>query len=189
MNSAQELLTCTLHGQSLGLPVRYVQEVVTPLRCTAIPLAHDVVSGLINLRGNVITELDMRKALGLPARDEHESFRVVIIETDDGEVFGLIVDKVGEVMKPETNTLENTPKSLPRCWQDVGSGVLKLKEHLLVVLDIERFVQCTLEICARDKMEAAIAGTRGTIEQSPTHAGQSPTHEVPRMRDAGEAAE
>lgn len=164
MNNAQELLTCSLHGQSLGLPVRYVQEVVTPLRCTAIPLAHDVVSGLINLRGHVITQLDMRKALGLPDRDENEPFRVVIIETDDGEDFGLIVDQVGEVMSPETDTLEKTPKSLPKCWQDVGSGVLKLKEHLLVVLDIERFIRSTLEMSAQNQPEAAMMGIQGDVE-------------------------
>jgi len=159
MSAAQELLTCSLHGQSLGLPVRHVQEVVTPLRCTALPLSHDVISGLINLRGHVITQLDMRKALSLPDRDENESFRVVIIETDDGETFGLIVDQVGEVMSPETDVLEHTPKSLPRCWQDVGHGVLKLKEHLLIVLDIERFVQLTLEMSARNKLVAQMAGT------------------------------
>lgn len=164
MNNAQELLTCKLHGQSLGLPVRYVQEVVTPLRCTAIPLAHGVVSGLINLRGHVITQLDMRKALGLPDREENDPFRVVIIETDEGEDFGLIVDQVGEVMSPETDTLEKTPKSLPPCWQDVGSGVLKLKEHLLVVLDIERFIRRTLEMSAQNQPKEAMMGIQGAVE-------------------------
>jgi len=163
MNDSSELLTCSLHGQSLGLPVRYVQEVVTPLRCTELPLSHDVISGLINLRGHVITQLDMRKALGLPDREENDSFRVVIIETDSGETFGLIVDQVGEVMTQERKTLEQTPKSLPRCWQDVGSGVLKLKEHLLVVLDIGRFVQLTLDLAARNKLADVMAGTTAEV--------------------------
>ncbi|HKJ84275.1 MAG TPA: chemotaxis protein CheW [Mariprofundaceae bacterium] len=164
MNDAQELLTCSLHGQSLGLPVRNVQEVVTPLRCTPIPLAHDVVSGLINLRGHVITQLDMRKALGLPDREESDPFRVVIIETDDGEDFGLIVDQVGEVMRPETSTLEKTPKSLPPCWQDVGSGVLKLEERLLVVLDIERFIRRTLEMSDSNQLSSAMTGIQEAVE-------------------------
>jgi len=149
MISSQELLTCRLYGQLLGLPVLHVQEVVTPLRCTSIPLAHEIISGLINLRGHVITQLDMRRALGLPNRKENESFRVVIIETDKGESFGLIVDEVGEVMLPAANTFEKIPKSLPSCWQDVGSGVLKLKEQLLVILDIERFVRITLEMASK----------------------------------------
>ncbi len=148
MNHTQELLTCALHHQGLGIPVRYVREVVTPIRCTPVPLAHDVVVGLINLRGHVITQLDMRKALGLPDREQGDTFRVIIIETDGGEDFGFIVDQVGEVMRPEAIALEKTPKSLPSCWQDVGSGVLKLKDRLLVVLDVERFIHCTLEMSA-----------------------------------------
>jgi len=164
MNDSSELLTCSLHGQSLGLSVRHVQEVVTPLRCTALPLAHNVISGLINLRGHVITQLDMRKALDLPDREENESFRVVIIESDGGETFGLIVDKVGEVMTLGANVLESMPKSLPRCWQEVGSGVLKLKEHLLVVLDVDRFIQLTLELSVGKKLANAVAGTQEAAE-------------------------
>lgn len=165
MNGSSELLTCSLYGQSLGLPVSYVQEVVTPLRCTVLPLAHNVISGLINLRGHVITQLDMRKALDLPDRDENEVFRVVIISTEN-ETFGLIVDQVGEVMTPETNVLENTPKSLPHCWQEVGSGVLKLQERLLVVLDIERFVQLTVDLSCKNKLANAVAGIQESVEEA-----------------------
>ncbi len=151
MNHAQELLTCTLHHQDLGIPVRYVREVVTPVRCASVPLSHDVVSGLINLRGHVITQLDMRKALALADREKEDAFRVVIIETDSGEDFGFIVDRVGEVMQPAETALEKTPKSLPSCWQDVSSGVLKLKDRLLVVLDVEHFIHLTLEMSASGK--------------------------------------
>lgn len=146
MSKAIELLTCRLHGQNLGIPVRHVREVITPTRCTSIPLAHEVIAGLINLRGHVITQLDMRSALGLPAREEEKSFRIVIIETDSGEDFGLTVDEVGEVMRPETSIQEEMPHSLPACWRAIGSGVLKLDKHLLVVLDVEHFITHTLEM-------------------------------------------
>lgn len=146
MSKAIELLTCQLHGQNLGIPVRHVREVVTPTRCTPIPMAHDVISGLINLRGHVITQLDMRGALGLPAREQDKDFRVVIIESDEGEDFGLMVDEVGEVMPPDERIQEEMPHSLPECWRNVGSGVLKLEKHLLVVLDVERFIAHTLDM-------------------------------------------
>lgn len=146
MSKAIELLTCRLHGQNLGIPVRHVREVITPTRCTPIPLAHGVIAGLINLRGHVITQLDMRNALGLPAHDQDKPYRVVIIETDDGEDFGLMVDEVGEVMPPDSRVQEEMPHSLPECWRTVGSGVLKLEKHLLVVLDVDRFITHTLEL-------------------------------------------
>jgi len=146
MSKAIELLTCRLHGQNLGIPVRHVREVITPARCTPIPLAHEVIDGLINLRGHVITQLDMRAALSLPARDADKPFRIVIIETDGGEDFGLTVDEVGEVMQPDARIEDEMPHSLPECWRDVGSGVLKLEKHLLVVLDVERFITHTLEM-------------------------------------------
>jgi purine-binding chemotaxis protein CheW len=146
MSKAIELLTCRLHGQNLGIPVRHVREVITPTRCTPIPLAHEAIAGLINLRGHVITQLDMRQTLSLPARDAEKSFRIVIIETDNGEDFGLTVDEVGEVMQPDAHIQEEMPHSLPECWRTVGSGVLKLEKHLLVVLDVERFIAHTLEM-------------------------------------------
>ncbi len=165
-DKVHELLTCRLHGQALGLPVRYVQEVITPLRCTAVPLAHDIISGLINLRGHVITQLDMRKALRLPDREDHDAFRVVIIETAEGETFGLAVDEVGEVMRSRPETFEKTPLSLPPCWQAVGSGVLKLRDELLVVLDIERFVRATLDIAGENGRRPGEVETRETAREA-----------------------
>jgi purine-binding chemotaxis protein CheW len=146
MSKAIELLTCRLHGQNLGIPVRHVREVITPTRCTPIPLAHEAIAGLINLRGHVITQLDMRQALALPAREAEKAFRIVIIETDDGEDFGLMVDEVGEVMQPDAQIQEEMPHSLPACWRAVGSGVLKLEKSLLVLLDVERFIARTREM-------------------------------------------
>ena len=146
MSKAIELLTCRLHGQSLGIPVQYVREVITPTRCTPIPMAHAVIDGLINLRGHVITRLDMRGALDLPARETDKPFRIVIIESDEGEDFGLTVDEVGEVMQPDARIEEEMPHSLPESWRNVGSGVLKLEKHLLVVLDVARFITHTLEM-------------------------------------------
>lgn len=144
MSLLEDLLTCRLADHSLGIPVRHVREVVNPLHTTPVPLAHEVVAGLINLRGHVITQLDMRKALELPRREKGQPFHVLIIETDSREDFGLIVDGVGEVMRPEAKSMEELPSSLSPCWRRVGDGVLKLKDRLLIILNVERFVQYTL---------------------------------------------
>jgi len=138
-----ELLTCRVGQQWLGLQVKQVREVVTPQQRTEMPLAPDAVMGLINLRGRVITQLDVRKVIGLPVR-ESESFRVAIVETLSGEDFGLVMDEVGEVIELDPDKYEKTPKTLDRIWQDVSEGVLKQDDRVLVLVNVERFIAMTI---------------------------------------------
>ncbi len=143
MAQSSELLTCRVGEQWLGLQVKHVREVVTPQPTTNMPLAPDAVMGLINLRGRVITQLDVRKVIGLPDREE-DSFRVAIVETISGEDFGLVVDEVGEVVELDVDMYEKTPKTLDRVWQDVSEGVLKQEERVVVLVDVERFIAMTI---------------------------------------------
>ena len=138
-----ELLTCRVGKQWLGLLVRQVREVVTPQPSTEMPLAPDAVMGLINLRGRVITQLDVRKVVGLPAR-EGDKFRVAIVETISGEDFGLVMDEVGEVVDLDPDLYEKTPKTLDRVWQDVSEGVLKQEDRVVVLVNVERFIAMTI---------------------------------------------
>jgi len=138
-----ELLTCRVGEQWLGLQVQQVREVVTPQVCTAMPLSADAVMGLINLRGRVITQLDVRKVIGMPDR-ESDVYRVAIVETLSGEDFGLVMDEVGEVIELDPDLYEKTPKTLDRIWQDVGEGVLKLGERVVVLVNVERFIAMTM---------------------------------------------
>ncbi len=140
---SSELLTCRVGEQWLGLQVRQVREVVTPQPSTDMPLAPDAVMGLINLRGRVITQLDVRKVVGLPAR-ETEHYRVAIVETMSGEDFGLVMDEVGEVIDLDPDMYEKTPKTLDRIWQDVSEGVLKQEERVVVLVNVERFIAMTI---------------------------------------------
>jgi len=143
VQQSSELLTCRVGEQWLGLQVKQVREVVTPQPRTEMPLAPDAVMGLINLRGRVITQLDVRKVVGLPAR-ESDNFRVAIVETLSGEDFGLVMDEVGEVIELDPDMYEQTPKTLDRVWQDVSDGVLKQDERVLVLVDVERFIAMTI---------------------------------------------
>ena len=138
-----ELLTCRVGEQWLGLQVRQVREVVTPQGCTEMPLSADAVMGLINLRGRVITQLDVRKVIGLPDRDG-DDYRVAIVETLSGEDFGLVMDEVGEVIDLDPSLYEKTPKTLDRIWQEVSEGVLKQEDRVVVLVDVECFIAMTI---------------------------------------------
>lgn len=140
---SSELLTCKVGEQWLGLPVRHVREVVTPMQYTDMPLSADAVMGLINLRGRVITQLDVRRVIGLPPRTTGY-YRVAIVETVSGEDFGLVMDAVGEVIELNPEHYEKTPKTLARVWQMVSDGVLKRDDHVLVLVDVERFIALTI---------------------------------------------
>ncbi|MDQ6969733.1 MAG: chemotaxis protein CheW [Mariprofundus sp.] len=141
--AATEILTCRVGDQWLGFQVRQVREVVAPQTCTAMPLSADAVMGLINLRGRVITQLDVRKVVGLPDR-ESDVYRVAIVETLSGEDFGLVMDEVGEVIDLDPELYEKTPKTLDRIWQDVSEGVLKQDERVVVLVNVERFIAMTI---------------------------------------------
>ncbi len=138
-----ELLTCRVGDQWLGLQVRHVREVVTPQPSTEMPLAPDAVMGLINLRGRVITQLDVRKVIGLQDR-ETDNYWVAIVETMSGEDFGLVIDEVGEVIDLDPDMYEKTPKTLDRVWRDVSEGVLKQEERVVLLVNVERFIALTI---------------------------------------------
>jgi len=140
---SSKLLTCRVGSQWLGLQVKQVREVVTPQATTEMPLAPDAVMGLINLRGRVITQLDVRKVIGLQER-ESDAYRVAIVETMSGEDFGLVMDEVGEVIDLDLDMYEKTPKTLDQIWRDVSEGVLKQEERVVVLVNVERFIAMTI---------------------------------------------
>jgi purine-binding chemotaxis protein CheW len=123
-----------------GVDVLHVQEVLRSQPMTAVPQAPDVIEGLINLRGQIVTAVDMRRRLQLPARgaDEPESMNMVV-RTADGAV-SLLVDEIGDVLDMDPSTYERPPDNLARAAKDLIRGVYKLKDRLLLVLDEERTV-------------------------------------------------
>ncbi|MDX8382036.1 MAG: chemotaxis protein CheW [Ghiorsea sp.] len=139
-----ELLTCRVGDQWIGFPVQQVREVVKQQQRTHMPKAPDAVAGLINLRGRVITELEIRKVIGLSDRESGEPFHVAIVETLSGEDFGLIVDDVGEVIVMDNDRFETTPQSLETTWRQVSDGVLKQQDRVLILINVDRFVGLTI---------------------------------------------
>jgi purine-binding chemotaxis protein CheW len=132
-----EYVTVNLDDQLFGLPISRVQDVFIPDRLTLVPLAPPQIAGVLNLRGRIVTAIDMRRRLGLPPRDGKTPPIAVGIELK-GESYGLLVDAVGEVMKLSKDVCEPKPANIDARLAEVTSGVYRLDGHLLVVLDIDR---------------------------------------------------
>ena len=131
--------TFVLGNLCLGVSVLQVQEVIRHDRMTTVPLAPPEVRGLINLRGQIITALDLRRQLGLAAEGDPRA-HVVIREGD--EAFSVLVDEVGEVVAPQQSDFEPIPVAVPERVRQVVSGSFKLDGKLLLILDTARVLSC-----------------------------------------------
>lgn len=119
-----------------------MRDVLGPQRITRVPLAPPEVAGALNLRGRIVTAIDVRTRLGLPAMADNKTSMSVVVDIH-GELYSLIVDKVGEVMSLPSSDFERNPPTLDPRWQEVSSGVYRLKECLLVVIDVARLLSQT----------------------------------------------
>jgi purine-binding chemotaxis protein CheW len=133
-----EYVTVTVGGQLFGLPIARVQDVFVLSHMTRVPLAADDIAGIVNLRGRIVTAIDMRHRLGL---DRHEQASPMAVGIDcEGESYGLVIDSVGEVMKLGADTAEPVPVNLDDRLKRVASGIHRLETELLVVLDVDRLL-------------------------------------------------
>lgn len=139
MASTQQFCTFLLDGHMFGTPVPKVQEVIQHQEMTRVPLAPDVVRGLINLRGQIVSAIDLRRRLGLEDRPAGQLPMNVVVRTNDGAV-SLLVDEIGDVIEVEEETLESPPETLQGFAREVVNGVYKLSGHLLLALDIDKIV-------------------------------------------------
>jgi purine-binding chemotaxis protein CheW len=122
-----------------GVEVLRVQEVLRFQHMTGVPQAPEVIEGLINLRGQIVTAIDMRRRLRLPPRAGDQAPMNMVVRTEDGAV-SLLVDEIGDVLDVDTATYERPPENLHPAARELIRGVYKLKDRLLLVLDAERTV-------------------------------------------------
>jgi purine-binding chemotaxis protein CheW len=133
---SSQLVTVFVGAQMFGLPILRVRDVFVVNDLTPVPLAPAAVSGLFNLRGRVLTILSMRALLGLSAADQASESIAIGIEWK-GESFGLMVDRVGEVMSLADNTREQNPANLDARWAGLSAGVHRLSDQLLIELSLD----------------------------------------------------
>lgn len=131
-----EFLTFVVDKQTFGLPLHSVDDVLDARPLTRVPLSPPEVAGSLNLRGRIITAIDVRRRLGLPAMVPGAKHMSIVVE-HDSEVFNLIVDAVGEVLAVTDDQFEENPVTLDEQWRQFSVGIYRLDSHLMVVLNIE----------------------------------------------------
>lgn len=138
-DAAQMVLTLTVAGQLCGVPVLAVRDVLGVQAITPIPLAPREVAGSLNLRGRIVTAVDLRARLGLPPREQARGAMSVVVDVG-GELYSLLADEVGEVLSLPVEERAPNPPTLDPHWREVSLGVHRLGERLLVILDVDRLL-------------------------------------------------
>ncbi|MFL4985044.1 MAG: chemotaxis protein CheW [Xanthobacteraceae bacterium] len=146
-NNVIEYVTVVIGEQLFGLPISRVQDVFMPDRLTRVPLSAPEIAGVLNLRGRIVTAVDMRRRLGLPPRADARPPMAVGIELK-GESYGLLIDTVGEVLKLADGTREPNPVNLDQHLARVSGGVHRLDGQLMVILDVDRVLETASDALA-----------------------------------------
>ena len=135
---SKDFVTIRLAGQLLGIPVLLVQDVIKLQNMTRVPLSPPWVAGVLNLRGRIVTAIDLRERLGMARRREGEKAAMSVVVDFKGESYSLIIDSVGEVLSLPDSLYEKNPVTLDQRWREVSDGIYRLDDELLVVLDVRR---------------------------------------------------
>lgn len=142
MSATQQFCTFYLEEFFFGVEVDKVQEVIRHQQTTPVPLAPEVIGGLINLRGQIVAAIDLRRRLELPARPAGQTPMNVVVRSDDGAV-SLLVDEIGDVVEVEEQDFERPPDTLSGTGKELIRGAFKMKERLLLLLDTEQALKAT----------------------------------------------
>ena len=145
--ATDDYVTIMIEDQLFGLPIHEVQDVFTPDAITKVPLASPEIAGVLNLRGRIVTAIDLRTRLGLPSKGEDEHRMAVGID-NNGESYGLIIDKVGEVHRLKKSDFEPNPVNLDPRWAGVSAGVYRLDNSLMVVFDVDKILATNDQVLA-----------------------------------------
>lgn len=132
-----QYVTIYISDQLFGLPISRVHDVFVPESMTRVPLSRPEVAGVLNLRGRIVTAIDMRRRLGLKQLADVQSLMAIGIEFKE-ESYGLIIDSVGEVLDLSESSKEAVPSNLDPRWAEIAAGVHRLDNNLMVILDVDR---------------------------------------------------
>ncbi len=140
-NHSKDYLTIMIADQQFGIPVLQVQDVLREQAVTKIPLSSPEVAGALNLRGRIVTAIDVRKRLNLPDIDDENQTKMSVVVEHEDELFSLIIDNVGDVLSLNENEFEKTPATLDKTWRDIATGIFQLKGELLIVIDVPKLLE------------------------------------------------
>lgn len=134
-----QLVTFSIGDEEFGVNILKVQEIIRTMEITKVPRAPAFVEGVINLRGKVIPIIDLRRRFGLYPKPGDKDTRIIVIEINN-IIVGFIVDAVSEVLRIPAGTVEPTPPVVAGVESDYISGVGKLKDRLLIMLDLDKIL-------------------------------------------------
>jgi purine-binding chemotaxis protein CheW len=143
MPQTQQYCTFYLNDLFFGVEVQKVQEVIRYQHMTRVPRAAAAVSGLINLRGQIVTAVDLRKRLGLPDRSAEQLPMNVVVRSEEGAV-SLLVDEIGDVQEVAEESFESPPETMQGPSRQLIHGSYKLADRLLLVLDTEKAIDLSV---------------------------------------------
>lgn len=138
--TTQEFVTMRLGAQLFGISVMAVQDVMRCQHVAHVPLAPDVVAGSLNVRGRIVTALDMRKRLSMAPYPDPATIMKVVVDYQH-ELFALMVDAVGDVLTLPMHQFEKVPANMDANWRAVAAGIFKLDKELLVILDVASVIE------------------------------------------------
>lgn len=134
-----DFLTFVLADQLFGIPVLQVQDILSSQNITPVPLAPKEIAGALNLRGRIVTAIDVRTRLGIEKDTEKTKHMSIVVE-DGNELYSLIIDEVGDVLSLSDKEFERNPATLDPVWSDISGGIYRLDGKLLVVLDVSKLL-------------------------------------------------
>lgn len=146
--TTKDYVSVYLNDQIFGIPVLQVQDIVRTQSITRVPLSPPEIAGSLNLRGRIVTAIDVRKRLGLPSTWEHQNKLMNIVIETKGELYSLLVDKLGEVLSLPENKFEKNPSTLEERWRDVASGIYRLDNKILIVINVNALLDFSKKIAA-----------------------------------------
>lgn len=140
IQNARDFLTITIADQLFGIPVLQVQDVLGEQKVTKVPLAPKSIAGSLNLRGRIVTAVDVRTCLGLPEKEKTGGQTMSVVVENQNELYSLMIDRVGDVLSLAYKDYESSPATLDPLWKGVSQGIYRLKDTLLVVLDVPKLL-------------------------------------------------
>ena len=144
---ARQFVTLYLGNQLFGIPVLQVHDILAQQRITPVPLAQPAILGSLNLRGRIVTAIDMRTAIGLEKLPA-DAIRMNVVVEHANDLYSLVVDRVGEVLTVPEKSYERNPGTLDVRFRQVSAGIYRLDSGLLVVLDVARLLKFDLSDAA-----------------------------------------
>ncbi|MCH9844288.1 MAG: chemotaxis protein CheW [Alphaproteobacteria bacterium] len=132
----EQLVTLVVDNQVFGIPILQVQDIVEPKNITSVPRAPSFVCGVLNLRGRIVTVIDLQVCMG--KRDKYENYegQMSVTVEYEGDLYTLLIDDIGDVLNIHQSQVGKVPKNLDDALRDVSSGIVQLEDELLSILSV-----------------------------------------------------